>query len=71
MLQNQKCEDELSQLNHKVLQLGEEASIHQAQDKKNHINIQLLTQRLEEARHQDELQVSSLKHQEQPYNAWR
>ncbi|XP_077635073.1 ninein-like protein [Crocuta crocuta] len=58
--QNQKCEDELSQLNHKVLQLGEEASIHQAQDKKNHINIQLLTQRLEEARHQDELQSEQI-----------
>ncbi|XP_029774577.1 ninein-like protein [Suricata suricatta] len=54
--QNQKCKDEVSQLNTKVFQLGEEASIHQAQDEKNCINIQLLTQRLEEARHQEELQ---------------
>ena len=61
MLQSQKCKDEVSQLNHKILQLGEEASVHQAQDEKNLINIQLLTQRLEEAGHQEELQVSGLK----------
>ncbi|XP_040303856.1 ninein-like protein isoform X1 [Herpailurus yagouaroundi] len=54
--QSQKCKDEVSQLNHKILQLGEEASVHQAQDEKNLINIQLLTQRLEEAGHQEELQ---------------
>uniref|UniRef100_A0A8C8W9G5 Ninein-like protein n=1 Tax=Panthera leo TaxID=9689 RepID=A0A8C8W9G5_PANLE len=55
-LKDQKCKDEVSQLNHKILQLGEEASVHQAQDEKNLINIQLLTQRLEEAGHQEELQ---------------
>ncbi|GAB5569484.1 ninein-like protein isoform X3 [Prionailurus iriomotensis] len=55
-VRSQKCKDEVSQLNHKILQLGEEASVHQAQDEKNLINIQLLTQRLEEAGHQEELQ---------------
>ncbi|XP_058540649.1 ninein-like protein isoform X5 [Neofelis nebulosa] len=54
--QSQKCKDEVSQLNHKILQLGEEASVHQAQNEKNLINIQLLTQRLEEAGHQKLLQ---------------
>ncbi|XP_006163656.1 ninein-like protein isoform X1 [Tupaia chinensis] len=47
--QNQKYKEELSQLNHRVLQLGEEASAHQAQNEKNHETIQLLTQDLEEA----------------------
>ncbi|XP_041589922.1 ninein-like protein isoform X5 [Vulpes lagopus] len=54
--QSQKCKDEVSQLSHKVLQLGEEASIHQAQDEKNRVTIQLLTHRLEEAGQQEELQ---------------
>lgn len=54
--QSQKCKDELSQLNQRVLQLGEEASTQQAQNKKNYITIQLLTQRLEEARCREELQ---------------
>ncbi|XP_072799755.1 ninein-like protein isoform X3 [Vicugna pacos] len=54
--QSQRCKDELSQLNLRVLQLGEEASTHQAQNKKNHVTIQLLTQRLEEAARQEGLQ---------------
>ncbi|XP_024432781.2 ninein-like protein isoform X3 [Desmodus rotundus] len=54
--QSQKCKDELFQLNHRVLQLGEKASTQQAQIEKNCITIQLLTQSLEEAGHQDELQ---------------
>ncbi|KAF6284617.1 ninein like [Rhinolophus ferrumequinum] len=54
--QSQKCKDELSQLNQRVLQLGEEASTQQAQNEKNYITIQLLTQRLEEARCREELQ---------------
>ncbi|XP_068421768.1 ninein-like protein isoform X2 [Eschrichtius robustus] len=58
--QSQKCKDELSQLNHRVLQLGEEASTHQAQSKKNHITVQLLTQRLEEAACQEELQDNQI-----------
>ncbi|XP_007451502.1 PREDICTED: ninein-like protein [Lipotes vexillifer] len=58
--QSQKCKDELSQLNHRVLQLGEEASTHQAQSKKNHITVQLLTQRLEEAASREELQDNQI-----------
>ncbi|XP_061064944.1 ninein-like protein isoform X3 [Eubalaena glacialis] len=58
--QSQKCKDELSQLNHRVLQLGEEASTHQAQSKKNHIAVQLLTQRLEEAACREELQDNQI-----------
>ncbi|KAB1262216.1 Ninein-like protein [Camelus dromedarius] len=54
--QSQRCKDELSQLNLRVLQLGEEASTHQAQNRKNHVTIQLLTQRLEEAAHREGLQ---------------
>ncbi|XP_065776996.1 uncharacterized protein [Muntiacus reevesi] len=58
--QSQKCRDELFQLNHTVLQLGEEASTHQAQSKKNHITIQLLTRRVEEAELQQELQGNEI-----------
>ncbi|XP_058893567.1 ninein-like protein [Kogia breviceps] len=58
--QSQKCKDELSQLNHRVLQLGEEASTHQAQSQKNHITVQLLTQRLEEAVCREELQDNQI-----------
>ncbi|XP_036682736.1 ninein-like protein [Balaenoptera musculus] len=58
--QSQKCKDELSQLNHRVLQLGEEVSTHQAQSKKNHITVQLLTQRLEEAACREELQDNQI-----------
>ncbi|KAB0401540.1 hypothetical protein E2I00_017608 [Balaenoptera physalus] len=58
--QSQKCKDELSQLNHRILQLGEEASTHQAQSKKNHITVQLLTQRLEEAACREELQDNQI-----------
>ncbi|XP_070341555.1 ninein-like protein isoform X7 [Equus asinus] len=54
--QNQKYKDELSQLKHRILQLGEEASTHQAQNEKNRITIQQLTQRLEEGSHREELQ---------------
>ncbi|XP_037349499.1 ninein-like protein isoform X4 [Talpa occidentalis] len=54
--QSQKCRDELSQLSHRVLQLGEEASVHQAQNEQNQVTIQLLTQRLEEKGHQEQLQ---------------
>ncbi|XP_045688799.1 ninein-like protein isoform X3 [Phyllostomus hastatus] len=54
--QSQKCKDELFQLNHSILQLGEKATTQQAQIKKNCITIQLLTQSLEEAGHQNELQ---------------
>uniref|UniRef100_A0A8C0JYR4 Ninein-like protein n=1 Tax=Canis lupus dingo TaxID=286419 RepID=A0A8C0JYR4_CANLU len=57
---SQKCKDEVSQLSHKVLQLGEEASIHQAQDEKNRVTIQLLTHRLEEAGQQEELQSEQI-----------
>ncbi|XP_074174101.1 ninein-like protein isoform X3 [Rhinolophus sinicus] len=53
---SQKCKDELSQLNQRVLQLGEEASTQQAQNEKNYVTIQLLTQQLEEAGCREELQ---------------
>ncbi|XP_059262400.1 ninein-like protein isoform X3 [Mustela nigripes] len=53
--QSQKCRDEVSQLNEKVLQQGEVASPHQAQNE-NCITIQLLTQRLEEVGQWEELQ---------------
>ncbi|XP_055282146.1 ninein-like protein [Moschus berezovskii] len=58
--QSQKCRDELSQLNHRVLQLGEEASTHQAQSEKNQVAVQLLTHRLEEAVLQEELQGNQI-----------
>ncbi|XP_008592110.1 PREDICTED: ninein-like protein [Galeopterus variegatus] len=48
-IQNQKYKDELSQLNHRVLQLGGEASTYQVQSEKNLATIQLLAQRLEGA----------------------
>ncbi|XP_036911419.1 ninein-like protein isoform X2 [Sturnira hondurensis] len=54
--QSQKCKDELFQLNHRILHLGEKAATQQAQIEKNCITIQLLTQSLEEAGHQDDLQ---------------
>ncbi|XP_068843708.1 ninein-like protein [Capricornis sumatraensis] len=58
--QSQKCRDELSQLNHRVLQLGEEASTHQTQSEKDHITVQLLTHRLEEAVLREELQGNQI-----------
>lgn len=58
LFQSQKCRDELSQLNHRVLQLGEEASTHQTQSEKNPVTVQLLTHRLEEAELREELQVN-------------
>uniref|UniRef100_A0A452FIN0 Ninein like n=1 Tax=Capra hircus TaxID=9925 RepID=A0A452FIN0_CAPHI len=58
--QSQKCRDELSQLNHRVLQLGEEASTHQTQSEKNHVTVQLLTHRLEEAVLREELQGNQI-----------
>ncbi|XP_070445035.1 ninein-like protein isoform X6 [Equus przewalskii] len=54
--QSQKYKDELSQLKHRILELGEEASTHQAQNEKIRITIQQLTQRLEEGAHREELQ---------------
>uniref|UniRef100_A0A8D0N038 Ninein-like protein n=1 Tax=Sus scrofa TaxID=9823 RepID=A0A8D0N038_PIG len=57
---NQKCKAELSQLNDRVLQLGEEASTHQAQNEKNRIMIQLLTGRLEGVVRQEELQSKQI-----------
>lgn len=58
LFQSQKCRDELSQLNHRVLQLGEEASTHQTQSEKSPVTVQLLTHRLEEAELREELQVN-------------
>lgn len=58
--QSQKCKAELSQLNDRVLQLGEEASTHQAQNEKNRIMIQLLTGRLEGVVRQEELQSKQI-----------
>ncbi|XP_073860699.1 ninein-like protein isoform X16 [Macaca fascicularis] len=46
--QNQNYKDQLSQLNDRVLQLGQEASTHQAQSEEHRVTIQLLTQSLEE-----------------------
>nr|XP_039335533.1 LOW QUALITY PROTEIN: ninein-like protein [Saimiri boliviensis boliviensis] len=46
--QNQNYKDRLSQLNDRVLQLGQEASTHQAQNEEHRVTIQLLTQSLEE-----------------------
>ncbi|XP_048646367.1 ninein-like protein isoform X5 [Marmota marmota marmota] len=60
-IQIQKCKDELSQLNCRVLQLEGDASTHQAQKEKNHIAIQLLRQRLEEARRREEQQDNQIK----------
>uniref|UniRef100_A0A2K6FML0 Ninein-like protein n=1 Tax=Propithecus coquereli TaxID=379532 RepID=A0A2K6FML0_PROCO len=57
---NQKYRDQLSQLNHSVLQLGEEASTHQAQNEENRITIQLLTQSLEEAGRRGEQQSDQI-----------
>ncbi|XP_043740886.1 ninein-like protein isoform X2 [Cervus elaphus] len=59
--QSHKCRDELSQLNHRVVQVGDEASTHQAQSEKNHITVQLLTGRLEEAELQEELQGNQIR----------
>ncbi|KAL0595715.1 Ninein-like protein [Plecturocebus cupreus] len=46
--QNQNYKDQLSQLNDRVLQLGQEASTHQTQNEEHRVTIQLLTQSLEE-----------------------
>ncbi|XP_031512376.1 ninein-like protein isoform X4 [Papio anubis] len=46
--QNQNYKDQLSQLNDRVLQLGQEASTHQSQSEEHRVTIQLLTQSLEE-----------------------
>ncbi|XP_069352106.1 ninein-like protein [Eulemur rufifrons] len=58
--QSQKYKDQLSQLNYSVLQLGEEASTHQAQNEENRITIQLLTQSLEEAGRRGEQQSDQI-----------
>ncbi|KAM5178040.1 ninein-like protein isoform 2-T2 [Callospermophilus lateralis] len=60
-IQIQKYKDELSQLNCRILQLEGDASTHQAQKEKNHIAIQLLRQRLEEARRREEQQDNQIK----------
>uniref|UniRef100_A0A8D2HFA2 Ninein-like protein n=1 Tax=Urocitellus parryii TaxID=9999 RepID=A0A8D2HFA2_UROPR len=60
-IQIQKYKDELSQLNRRVLQLEGDASTHQAQKEKNHIALQLLRQRLEEARRREEQQDNQIK----------
>ncbi|XP_060048483.1 ninein-like protein [Erinaceus europaeus] len=54
--QSQKWKAELSQISHRVLQLGEEASMQQTRNEENHMTIQLLTRRLEEARCKGQLQ---------------
>nr|XP_012612217.2 ninein-like protein isoform X5 [Microcebus murinus] len=54
--QSQKYKDQLSQLNHSVLQLREEASTRQAQNEESRTTIQLLTQSLEEAGRRGEQQ---------------
>nr|XP_018872808.3 ninein-like protein isoform X8 [Gorilla gorilla gorilla] len=46
--QNQNYKDQLSQLNVRVLQLGQEASTHKAQNEEHRVTIQMLTQSLEE-----------------------
>ncbi|XP_025120334.2 ninein-like protein isoform X4 [Bubalus bubalis] len=58
--QSQKCRDELSQLNHRVLQLGEEASTHQTQSEKSPATVQLLIHRLEEAELREGLQGNQI-----------
>ncbi|XP_047395931.1 ninein-like protein isoform X2 [Sciurus carolinensis] len=60
-IQSQKYKDELSQLNCRVLQLEGDASIHQAQKEKNHVAVQLLMQRLEEAGRREEQQGDRIK----------
>ncbi|XP_064131746.1 ninein-like protein isoform X9 [Loxodonta africana] len=52
--QSQKYKDQLSQLNHRTLQLDREVNAYRAQNEKNEVTIQLLTQRLEGAGHQEE-----------------
>lgn len=58
--QSQKCKDELFQLSHRVLQLGEEAATYQAQNEQHQVTIQLLTQRLEETGRQEKLQSDQI-----------
>ncbi|XP_023363441.1 ninein-like protein isoform X2 [Otolemur garnettii] len=58
--QSQKYKDQLSQLNHRVHQLGEEASTQQAQQEENRLTIQLLTQSLEEAECRGEQQSDQI-----------
>uniref|UniRef100_A0A8C5UQX7 Ninein-like protein n=1 Tax=Microcebus murinus TaxID=30608 RepID=A0A8C5UQX7_MICMU len=57
---NQKYKDQLSQLNHSVLQLREEASTRQAQNEESRTTIQLLTQSLEEAGRRGEQQSDQI-----------
>nr|XP_012612216.2 ninein-like protein isoform X3 [Microcebus murinus] len=58
--QSQKYKDQLSQLNHSVLQLREEASTRQAQNEESRTTIQLLTQSLEEAGRRGEQQSDQI-----------
>uniref|UniRef100_G1S0L0 Ninein-like protein n=1 Tax=Nomascus leucogenys TaxID=61853 RepID=G1S0L0_NOMLE len=56
--------DQLSQLNVRVLQLGQEASTHQAQNEEHRVTIQLLTESLEEvvrSRQQQSDQIQKLR----------
>ncbi|XP_031512380.1 ninein-like protein isoform X8 [Papio anubis] len=57
--QNQNYKDQLSQLNDRVLQLGQEASTHQSQSEEHRVTIQLLTQSLEEVACSGQQQVSA------------
>ncbi|XP_075420305.1 ninein-like protein isoform X3 [Tenrec ecaudatus] len=50
--QSQKYKDQLSQLNHRILHLGEEAFVHKAQNEKNQVPVQLLTLKMDRAGHQ-------------------
>uniref|UniRef100_A0A2I3GSG4 Ninein-like protein n=1 Tax=Nomascus leucogenys TaxID=61853 RepID=A0A2I3GSG4_NOMLE len=62
--QNQNYKDQLSQLNVRVLQLGQEASTHQAQNEEHRVTIQLLTESLEEvvrSRQQQSDQIQKLR----------
>ncbi|XP_055121585.2 ninein-like protein isoform X5 [Symphalangus syndactylus] len=62
--QNQNYKDQLSQLNVRVLQLGHEASMHQAQNEEHRVTIQLLTESLEEvvrSRQQQSDQIQKLR----------
>ncbi|XP_075399638.1 ninein-like protein [Tenrec ecaudatus] len=50
--ESQKYKDQLSQLNHRILHLGEEAFVHKAQNEKNQVPVQLLTLKMDRAGHQ-------------------
>ncbi|XP_054323843.1 ninein-like protein isoform X5 [Pongo pygmaeus] len=58
--QNQNYKDQLSQLNVRVLQLGQESSTHQALNEEHRVTIQLLTQSLEEVVHSGQQQSDQI-----------